>query len=105
MAIRQDLTVIRGEAATFTFNPAVAADITGWTLTFLVTEEDGATVLSQTPTVAVAASGIFTVTISAAATAALHPGVFPYVIRRTDSGSQAVLALGDVLVEEDIPPP
>lgn len=75
-------------------------DITGFTLEFKMSATKGGTAsLTKSVTLTTPASGICTAAFLAADTAALAAGTYWYTMRRTDSGSNRVLAWGPALLQ------
>lgn len=71
-------------------------DITGWHFEWLLKQSPGGdTVLSKTPSISDAANGEISVSIADTDTDALSAKKYYYVLRRTDAGSETVLAYGD----------
>lgn len=93
----QDFAHTAGEDVTITVTMNPATSLSGWTLSFTTTEDQGSALITKTTssgiTVTDATNGIFTVTLAAADTSAL-PGSYGYRIRRTDSGQNTLLAYG-----------
>ena len=95
----------------------VAKEITGWALTFDVRKLDksGTVILSKTVGAGITIAGVFNATASSnlqRATVALDAdldltvakfsidgGTFRYSLKRTDDGSETVLAYGDFVVD------
>jgi len=114
--LTQTLTLYRGEDKSFPLTvytdttKATVKEITGWTVELVVRERDdspGTALL----TVSASVSGTFnadpdtntqvaTATLSDDQTLTLPIGTYRYSFRRTDAGSEGVLALGDFVVKE-----
>lgn len=102
MATLQDEgTVYRGETYTLAFTMTPLTDITGWTISWRLKTAltDVAALLTIVATTVVAASGTFSVTLTAAQTAALTMDTYVADVWRTDSGSEALLATGRLQVK------
>lgn len=104
--------VFAGETKQLQFSVTDSADspqtMTGWTLEFVIRTQVGATTALLTKTTA---SGIAiangagtndraTVTLTAANTTAVGAGTFSYALRRSDSGSEQVLAYGSLVIRQ-----
>lgn len=78
-------------------------NITGYSITFEFCQNDYTTVYSKTVGSGIvltdAVNGVLQVTVDPADTSALTPGVYRYALKRTDAGSEAVLAHGTVLLQ------
>ena len=103
MATRTDIVpptyyVFAGEDRTLTFTvvdeDSAAVDITGWTLSMDI----GDGTVTNAGSISDATAGILTVTLSAANTTTLSGTKLQYRLRRTDSGSNTVLAHGVIKV-------
>jgi hypothetical protein len=75
--------------------------ITGWALEWVIRRNaGGVALLSKTVGLGIAITdgtgGIATVTLTAANTTTLGAGRYWYILARTDAGSEAVLAYGDI---------
>lgn len=98
----QQISWFAGESVVITFTPLAATDITGWSITFTIkrnkTDANADALLTQTIgsglTVISLASGTFKSTITHAQTAAIGIGPFVFDVQRTDSGSEAEMAIG-----------
>lgn len=80
-------------------------NITGWAVTYnLRTSKTASATISKTVgsgiTLTTPASGILTVTLSASDTSALTERTYVQGLKRTDSGSETVLAEGQVVVKQ-----
>lgn len=81
---------------------AVAVNISGWTLEWVLREKPwGATALiTKTPALTTPGSGICTVSIADDDTINLQPGIYYYTLRRTNAGAETVLAFGDAVLQQ-----
>lgn len=109
MSIETNFTWFRGEDITLHFAMIPATDITGWSLTFTVKNKLGGTTQftkdnGGTGGLALvsAKAGTFKVTIAKADTQGLTPGGFVYDVKRTDSGSNAILANGTITLRQEV---
>lgn len=104
MAIPGQFSFFRGEALTLTFTAATATSILGWTLVFTVkkNQNDASATLSITPTITDSTNGIMTVGLTKAQTLALIYQSYQWDLQRTDSGSEAVLAIGTMAPKHQI---
>lgn len=95
-------TIYRGQDWTAEFSPTTtqgATNITGWTLVFSISTQPGRTItVSATCTITDAASGEFSVNLTAAETAALAVGRYYWDVWRTDSGDEDPIANGNLEV-------
>lgn len=108
MPVLQDVgPIYRGEDDALVFTMTPTTDITGWTISFRVknTLSDATALVTQAATLTTPASGIFTVSLASATTAALLPGVYAYDVWRTDSGSAAALSIGSITVRASVKVP
>lgn len=91
----------RGEACQITFT-ITARDITGWAITFEIKTDHSASsaLASRTVgsgiTLSSPTTGIGVITITRANTVDLAPGQYVYVLKRTDLGSETMLADGSL---------
>jgi hypothetical protein len=105
MAQPQDIgPIYRGEDVALNFTLTPLTDITGWTLSFKVKQrlDDAAALLTIAGSITTAAAGTFSVTLSAANTTTLSAGRYTYDVWRTDSGSNAALAIGALTVKGSV---
>lgn len=103
-AISVDDSWFRGEdqALQFTISDisGAAQNLTGWTVQFkMAATVGGASVLTKSATLTSPTTGVCTVTTLAADTSGLSAGTYYYTVRRTDSGSNAVLAHGPAVLQ------
>lgn len=108
MALQQDLgTFLRGEDLSLVFTLTPLTDITGWTIVFTAktAPESTTSLLSISGSVTTAASGIFTVPVTAAQTLGLTANTYAYDIWRTDSGSAAGLSIGSFTMKGSVRTP
>jgi hypothetical protein len=108
VAVKQDFTtddgVFTGEDQALRFTiyddtTGAAKDITGWTIEFkLASSQTSAALVTKSATLTTPASGICTVTLSAADLAAAV-GIYFYSLTRTDAGNVQVLAYGAFVVQ------
>lgn len=94
----------RGEDEAPIFTMAPLTDITGWTISFRLKASllDATVLLTIGAILTAPSSGIYTVPITAAQTAALPAGNYAYDIWRTDSGSAAPLNLGQCVIKGSV---
>lgn len=103
MAIKTALSLFRGEDVVLPFD--IDEDVTGWTLALYISDTTG----DSTPTLTVAgaittaATGLCSVTLTAAQTGALSLPVYYWELARTNSGAVAVLAYGTLSVLPRVP--
>lgn len=98
----QQITWFVGETIEIDFTPLVTTNITGWSITFTIkrqkTDDNSQALLTQTIgsglTVVSLTAGTFKSTITHAQTVAIGVGPFVFDVQRTDSGSEAELAIG-----------
>lgn len=100
MAEKTNFSWREGEAATLTFTPTAATDITGWTLRLTVRAQwNGADVWTKTIgdglTVVSASTGVIRAEFTSADTDGAE-GIYLYDLKRLDSGAEAVLAYGAI---------
>lgn len=101
MATLQDEgTVYRGETYVMAFTMTPTTDITGWTLSWRAktTPSDVLALLTVNAAITSSAAGQFSVTLTAAQTATLTSDSYTCDVWRTDSGSEAAVAMGRLLV-------
>ncbi len=104
MAVRTDLTWFDDEDLAFTCTATSATPITGWHFRldiFPINSRTASISLTSGFTITGASAGVFTFSLpagSGATTNVLTAGVYDYQLRRTDSGSNTMLAYGKVTV-------
>jgi hypothetical protein len=104
MSESNDIEIFSGEDIVMTFTESSTADITGWTIELEVTLPDGS-LFTKAGVVTVPASAQYQVSLTRAETLQLAgyldggSGPLPYQVRRTDSGSNAVLSDGALTVK------
>jgi hypothetical protein len=98
MSIKSALTLHRGEDVVLPFD--IDEDITGWTLSLIISDtmEDSTPSLTVAGVITTAATGLCSVTLTAAQTAALALPVYQWELLRTNSGAKATLAYGTLTV-------
>ena len=112
MASNQDLSLIRGDTATYTItivdSDSVAVDITGWIVWMTIKENFSDTDLQAKVQKEVTVhtnptGGITTITIAASDTASLDGGTYKYDIqfKKLDATIETVL-YGDFVISEDV---
>lgn len=75
-------------------------DITGWTLSWVLSDRQGGTTLATLAgTVTSGAGGIAEVTVPAASTTGLSGGTYWHSLSRTDTASNAVVSFGPIVVK------
>lgn len=102
MATLQDEgTVYRGETYLLSFTVTPTTNITAWTIAWNLKTAltDTAPLLTVAAFITSAPAGTFTVTLTAAQTAALTMDTYIADCWRTDLGSEALLATGRLLVK------
>lgn len=88
--------------------PAVAVNITGWTLSFTLRETTGSATALLTKTTASGititdpTAGVFQVSIEDVDTIALTPGKYAYDVKRMDAGAEAVLVYGTLTLLAEV---
>ena len=103
--VLQDIAFRVGEdveipASIFEADCVTPADITGWSVAFALHRDPGDTIVLVAKTTGAGITlttplaGVLTVTLAAADTADLHPGLYHYEIGRTGTGVAAVLTTG-----------
>lgn len=100
MARRNNLLVFRGEDALLSFTQDPVEDITGWTIVLTVKRylTDVAPLFTANATLTSPLTGQYTAAMSAAQTGALTPGPYLYEVTRVNTGSVAVLSIGNLVV-------
>jgi len=97
MSIPSNFSFFRGEDVVLDFQLSPVEDITGWTLSLKVADTLGGSVqFTKSPTITDGPRGKFRTTIASADTASLTAGRYTWDVRRTDSGSKATLAHGEI---------
>jgi hypothetical protein len=77
-----------------------AKDITGWTLSWVLSDvQGGSNLVTKVATVTDGAGGICEVALEAGDTASRNPGTYFYSLTRTDTGAVAVVAFGSVVLQ------
>ena len=111
---KQTIKMTRAQDLTFEFRMAPPRDITSWTIAFVVKEAlGGSTAISKSTssgiTITNAGKGIIQITIAKANTSGLTLSTdlddgegYVWEVRRTDSGSELVLAKGNFILEEEV---
>ena len=95
MASLNDVSVYRCETVQLNFTMTPTTDITGWTTSFCLKATPGDAALLTVPGAIVSAgAGTFKVNLSKT-NLTLPAGVYVYDVQRTDSGSEAVLSIGN----------
>jgi hypothetical protein len=105
MATLKDLTPFyRGETILLTYTMSPLTDITGWTLRLYVKAalSDTAVLLTVNGAITSAVAGTFSVTLTAAQTAALATGIYSYDVWRIDAGQECALAVGKMIVKGSV---
>jgi len=101
MAVTTLIKLYRGEAITVPFAFQTATDITGWTITFTVSDRPNSTtkvVSSVTCTHVDDESGEFSVVLSADDTDLSPSNLYFWDVWRTDSGYERMLGSGRFMV-------
>ena len=98
VGIKTDLAIFRGGAVVIPYD--IDEDITGWTLSLIVSDEvgDSTPTLTQAATITTAATGLCEVALTKAQTAALAKPVYYWELARTNSGAETPLAYGTLTV-------
>jgi hypothetical protein len=109
MSIETNFIFFRGEDVALNFAMIPPTDVTGWSMTFTVrnklagstqfTKDNGGT---GGLTIVDAKAGTFKVSIAKGDTSGLTPGGFVYDVKRTDSGSNAILANGTITLRQEV---
>ena len=104
MAQKNNISIYKGEATQLAFTMTPTTDITGWTLTFSLkpNASDPTASLTIAGAITNAAAGTFTITISHAQTGGLASGTYAYDVQRTNSGSETVLSIGVITVNQEV---
>ncbi len=97
----------KGEDKVFQFtiqdSAGAAVDITGWTLSWAIATARGtAPALTVAGAITDAANGVCTVTIADTDTDGLTAQTYEYDLKRTDAGSEAILAHGRAVLQEPV---
>lgn len=83
-----------------------AVNITSWALEWVMRESESASTAALTKTTAAGititngAGGVLQVAISDTDTLTLEPRTYVYALRRTDAGSEQILAFGDAVLRD-----
>ena len=98
VGIKTDLAIFRGAAVVIPFD--IDEDITGWTLSLIVSDAtgDGTPTLTQAATITTAATGLCEVPLTRTQTGALSLPVYYWELARTNSGAETPLAYGTLTV-------
>lgn len=93
-AYATDCEFTQGEAILLTYTRDSTTTILAWTITCYIKKyhDDATPVLTLTGAITVAASGIFTLSLTAAQTLALEEQSYVAQAWRTDSGSETILS-------------
>ena|SRR6266446_2969736 len=114
MPPEQTLRIIRAQDLTLRASMNPPRDLTGWTIQFRIRDAvGGASSLLKTTaagiTIADAGRGILSISLARADTASLTPSNglaagkgYVWEVRRTDTGSETVLARGQLILEQEI---
>lgn len=96
--LRQNIVLVRDEDVTITLSMAPQTSVSGWTTALTVYAQIGDTTAEITVagSISDATTGVITFAIADTDTASLTPGVKTWTIRRTDAGSETVLAHGSL---------
>lgn len=108
MSIAGHITMFRSDDVTLRFNAVLPTGITGWTVYFQVRDNLGGTLrISKSTggngvTLADTGKGIIEVTLAEADTTSLSVGNYVWDLKRTDAGSNAVLAHGTLTLRQEV---
>lgn len=102
MPVVQSITVYRGETPTLHFRMSPKKDITGWVISFTVSNGyNNPNKLFQVTAVAVnAPNGLFDVILTELHTN-IDPGNYVYDVWRIDPGNLRILSVGEFKLEKD----
>jgi hypothetical protein len=105
MSVQANIPFFQGEDLTLNFTLVPLTDITGWTLTSTVKDKlGGTTQFNPAVSITDAGRGKFQATWTRAQTSALSPGDYVWDVRRTDPGSNSVLAHGEATCRQPVTP-
>jgi hypothetical protein len=104
MATLNDITFYKGEAVALVFTMTPVTNIAGWniSLTLRNNPTDAVPLLTKAATLTTPAAGVFTVALTHAETVALSAANYAYDVQRTDTGSEAVLSIGTLVVAQEV---
>lgn len=96
--------IYKGEYVNLIFTQTPLTDITGWTISFRVKidHSDSTPLLTVNATLTTPSVGVYTCSITSAQTAALSAGKYAFDVWRTDAGSEAILAIGNMIVKGSV---
>ena len=107
MAPEQTLRLIRAQDLSILGRMDIPRDITGWTVTFQVRDSLGGTsritkTVGSGITLSNAGRGEITITLDKADTSGLTIQSYVWDVKRTTSGSNVVLARGELILEQEV---
>lgn len=96
----QTIDIYRGEEVLLPFTMSPVVDITGWTITWTVSETSGSkpVMLQRNATVTSGPAGTFTVALDADDATALRPGTWAWDAWRVDAEAERCIAIGSIIV-------
>lgn len=99
----QQFSVFAHSVKTVTFQMTDGTNVTGWTIKWVLTDEEDNVLLTKTVgsglTLTTPASGLFTLSLTADDTD-LTPGVYFWETKRTDDNLEETLATGTMIVNK-----
>lgn len=103
MSVPSNISFFQGEDLELDFTLTPPKDMTGWTLTSSVKDKLGGTLqFNPTVTITDAGRGLFKAVWPRGSTSALAPGDYVWDVRRTDAGSNTVLAHGEATCKQPV---
>jgi hypothetical protein len=103
MSAQNNIAIFQGEDIVLSFTMVPPTDITGWTIVSTIRDKLGGA-LQFNPVVSItdAGRGKFKLALGRSNTSNLSPGDYVWDARRTDSGSNSVLAHGEMTVRQPV---
>lgn len=107
MPPEQSIRLIRAQDVTITATMEKPRSISGWAVTFQVRDSLGGTsritkTVGSGITISNAGKGVLSIALAKADTSSLTVRSYVWDIKRTDSGSNVVLARGELILEETV---
>jgi hypothetical protein len=103
VSIQSNIVFFQGEDLVLQWALTPPQDITGWTMTGTVKDKlGGTTQFTFTLSITDAGRGLFQASWSRSNTSGLSPGDYVWDVRRTDNGSNTVLANGQAHVKQPV---
>jgi hypothetical protein len=101
MSLTGSASMFRGEDVTLVYTLDPVVDCTGWAIEWTLSLLFGGTaVITKTASTASGSDGIFTVALARSDTLTKAVATYNYEARRTDDGSNAVLAIGTLRLRQ-----